>query len=159
MRSATAAATIRTPGLAVVYDHDHSAFTYATVQKLAARFSEVAIVTPREGVAEEEPLVNRQGIQRRLVELGVRVYGFAQPRFDERIAEGRLALDSVLVEREIAVLDQVALLAHAMPRVPNDELAAPLRAAGIEVHTIGDCHAPRSLLVATQEGNRIGLAI
>ncbi|MFZ9304906.1 MAG: NAD(P)-binding protein [Steroidobacteraceae bacterium] len=159
MRSVTAAATVRTPGLAVVYDHDHSAFTYATVQKLADRFSEVAIVTPREGVAEEEPLVNRQGIQRRLVELGVRVYGFAQPRFDERIAEGRLALDSVLVEREIAVLDQVALLAHAMPRVPNDELAAPLRAAGIEVHTIGDCHAPRSLLVATQEGNRIGLAI
>ncbi len=158
-RQTAATAMTRTPGLAVVYDHDHSAFTYATVQKLAESFSEVAIVTPREGVAEEEPLVNRQGIQRRLAELGVRVYGFAQPRFDERLAEGRLALESVLVQREIAVLDHVVLLAHAMPRVPDDELAVPLRAAWIEVHTIGDCHSPRSLLVATQEGNRIGLAI
>ena len=158
-RSAAAAGLPLTQGLAVVYDHDHSAFTYATVQRLAERFSEVAIVTPREGVAEEEPLVNRQGIQRRLAELGVRVYGFAQPLFDERISEGRLALGSVLVERELAVLENVVLLAHAMPRVPNDELAAPLRAAGLEVHTIGDCHAPRSLLVATQEGNRVALAI
>jgi len=158
-RSNAAGVMTRTQGLAVVYDHDHSAFTYATVQKLAERFSEVAIVTPREGLAEEEPLVNRQGIQRRLAELGVRVYGFAQPLFDERISEGRLALGSVLVERELAVLENVVLLAHAMPRVPNDELAAPLRAAGLEVRTIGDCHAPRSLLVATQEGNRVGLAI
>lgn len=149
----------RTPGLAVLYDHDHGAFTYATVQKLAALFESVVIVTPREGVAEEEALVNRQGIQRRLAELGVRVYGFAQPLFDERIAEGRLALGSVLVDRELQVLENVVLLAHAMPRIPDDDLAAPLRAAGLEVRTIGDCHAPRSLLVATQEGYRVGLSI
>lgn len=146
-------------GLAVVYDHDHSAFTYATVQRLAACFTRVAIVTPREGLAEEEALVNRQGIHLRLAALGVEVYRFAEPVFDERVAEGQLTLRSVLVERELAVLDDVVLIAHACPRVPEDLLAAPLRAAGVEVRMVGDCYAPRSLLVATQEGSRAGLAV
>jgi hypothetical protein len=79
--------------------------------------------------------------------------------FDERIAEGRLTLRSVLVEREVGVLEDVVLLAHACPRAPDDQLSAPLRAAGVEVRQIGDCYAPRSLLVATQEGNRAGLAV
>jgi 2,4-dienoyl-CoA reductase-like NADH-dependent reductase (Old Yellow Enzyme family) len=149
----------RESGLAVVYDHDHSAFTYATVQRLAAHFERVAIVTPREGLAEEEALVNRQGIHLRLAELDVAVHRFAEPVFDERIAEGRLTLRSVLVERELGVLEDVVLLAHACPRVPDDPLTAPLRAAGVEVRQIGDCYAPRSLLVATQEGNRAGLAV
>jgi hypothetical protein len=149
----------RQPGLAVVYDHDHSAFTYATVQRLAAHYARVAIVTPREGLAEEEALVNRQGIHRRLAALDVAVHRYAEPVFDERIAEGRLALEDVLVGRERAVLDDVALLAHACARVPEDGLAAPLRAAGVEVRLVGDCYAPRSLLVATQEGSRAGLAI
>jgi 2,4-dienoyl-CoA reductase-like NADH-dependent reductase (Old Yellow Enzyme family) len=149
----------RQPGLAVVYDHDHSAFTYATVQRLAAHYARVAIVTPREGLAEEEALVNRQGIHRRLAALDVAVHRYAEPVFDERVAEGRLALEDVLVGRERAVLDDVALLAHACARVPEDGLAAPLRAAGVEVRLVGDCYAPRSLLVATQEGSRAGLAI
>jgi hypothetical protein len=35
-------------------------------------------------------------------------------------------------------------------------MAAPLRAAGTEVHQIGDCFAPRLPLNATAEGHRIG---
>ncbi len=146
-------------GLAVIYDHDHTAFTYATAELLARRFERVAIVTPREGIAAEEPLVNRQGIQQRLAMLGVQVFGFAEPVVDEAIGEGRLALRSTLVERELAVLEDVVLLSHATSRVPNDSLAAPLRIAGIAVQRIGDCRAPRSLLVATQEGYRAGLAL
>lgn len=91
--------------------------------------------------------------------LGVQVFGFAEPVVDEAIGEGRLALRSTLVERELAVLEDVVLLSHATSRVPNDSLAAPLRVAGIAVQRIGDCRAPRSLLVATQEGYRAGLAL
>lgn len=149
----------RERGLALIYDHDHTAFTYATAELLARRFERVGIVTPREGIAAEEPLVNRQGIQQRLATLGVQVFGFAEPLVDERIGEGRVILRSTLVDRELAVLEDVVLLSHATSRVPNDELSAPLRAAGFPVQRIGDCRAPRSLLVATQEGYRAGLAL
>ena len=146
-------------GLAVIYDHDHTAFTYAAVELLTRRFERVAIVTPREGIAAEEPLVNRQGIQQRLARLGVRIFGFAEPMLDERLGEGRVTLCDTLLDRESALLEDVVLLCHATPRIPNDELAAPLRAMDITVRSIGDCRAPRSLLVATQEGYRAGLAI
>jgi hypothetical protein len=43
--------------------------------------------------------------------------------------------------------------------VPDDGLVAPLRAAGVELHVVGDCQAPRSLLVATGEGYAAGMRI
>jgi hypothetical protein len=43
--------------------------------------------------------------------------------------------------------------------VPDDALAAPLRAAGNDLRLVGDCFAPRSMLVATAEGHRVGLAL
>jgi len=149
----------RQAGLALIYDHDHTAFTYATAELLARRFARVALVTPREGVAAEEPLVNRQGIQQRLALAQVQIIGFAEPVVDERIGEGRVVLRSVLVERDLVELDGLALLCHATARVPNDALAEPLRRAGLAVHTIGDCRAPRSLRVATYEGYRAGLEL
>ena len=42
---------------------------------------------------------------------------------------------------------------------PNDELALPLKAAGVEVHLIGDCRAARNILAATAEGDAIGRAL
>ena len=149
----------REAGLAVIYDHDHTAFTYATALLLARRFERVVLVTPREGIAAEEPLVNRLGIQQRLAEQGVQVFGFAEPVVDERLGEGKLMLRSTLVERAVAELEGLVVLSHATARVPNDTLAEPLRATGVAVHAIGDCRAPRSLLVATQEGYRAGLAV
>jgi hypothetical protein len=53
----------------------------------------------------------------------------------------------------------VAFLAYSTPRAPNDELAEPLRAAGIEVRTIGDCALPRGLLAATAEGHAAAMAL
>ena len=41
-------------------------------------------------------------------------------------------------------------------RVPEDALAGPLRAAGIEVHLVGDCALPRGVLAATAEGHAAG---
>ena len=44
----------------------------------------------------------------------------------------------------------------ATPRVPNDELAAPLRALGVELHLVGDAYAPRFVVTATAEGHKVG---
>lgn len=148
----------RETGTAVVFDQDHTAFTYAATEMLLQRFSQVVLVTPRPGLAAEEPLVNRQGIYRRLYGKGVEVITLSEPVLGDEFAEGVLSTRHLLggpAQR----IESVALVTHATARVPDDALAAPLRAAGIEVHLIGDCQAPRSLLVAGAEGHRLGNAL
>ena len=44
--------------------------------------------------------------------------------------------------RETVITD-VALFTYATARIPNDELAEPLRKAGLDVREIGDARAPR----------------
>ena len=78
--------------------------------------------------------------------------------FGDEFADGVLETRHVLGGRRSAIED-VALLTYATARVPDDALAAPLRAAGIDLRLVGDCFAPRSMLVATGEGHRVGLAL
>ena len=148
----------RESGTAVIYDHDHTVFTYSTAELLTRFYDRVVIVTPREGVAAEEPLVNRQGIHQRLADRKIDVVSWHEVVFDEGLLEGRVTLREVrgLGER---VIEEVTLLTHATPRIPNDALVAPLREAGVGVSMIGDAHAPRSLLVATAEGYRCAMAL
>lgn len=150
--------TTREEGTAVLVDQDHTAFTYATAEMLLKRFTRVVLVTPRPGIAAEEPLVNRQGIYRRLYGKGIEVITLSEIVFDDEFADGVLTTRHLLggpAQR----IEGVALLAHATARIPDDALAAPLRAAGIEVTLVGDCFAPRSLLVATREGHALGNAL
>jgi 2,4-dienoyl-CoA reductase-like NADH-dependent reductase (Old Yellow Enzyme family)/thioredoxin reductase len=156
---------VPTEGTAVVIDQDHSAFTYATTELLAKCFSHVVLLTPRESIAAEEPLVNRQGIQHRLAQAGVELRCASEPD----MSGGAEALESQLATAELAVRDvygrtqrpieNVVLITHAMARLPQDEWIAALRASGVELHVIGDAYAPRSLLVATSEGYRCGMAL
>ena len=41
----------------------------------------------------------------------------------------------------------------------NAELIPPLRAAGLEVHAVGDCVAPRRLESAVREGHQVARAL
>ena len=148
----------RETGTAVVVDQDHTAFTYATAEMLLKRFTRVVLVTPRPGLAAEEPLVNRQGIYRRIYGKGVEVLTLSEPVFGDEFADGVLETRHVLGGASQRI-ENVALLTYATARVPDDALAAPLRAAGIELRLVGDCYAPRSMLVATGEGHRVGLAL
>jgi 2,4-dienoyl-CoA reductase (NADPH2) len=47
----------------------------------------------------------------------------------------------------------------AMPGIPNDALAASLRARGREVHVIGDARAPRRAHAAVIDGDRVGAVL
>lgn len=153
-----AARTSREEGTAVLVDQDHTAFTYATAELLLKRFTRVVLVTPRPGLAAEEPLVNRQGIYRRLYRKGVEIVTLSELVFDDEFADGVLTTRHLLGGPSTRI-EGVALLTHATSRVPDDGLAAPLRAAGVEVRMVGDCYAPRSLLVATREGHAAGNAL
>ena len=143
------------PGTALVYDHDHTAFTYAAVELLAKRFERVVLVTPRPTIAADEPLVNRQGIYQRLYALGVTICTLSEPQLGDAFAEGVVQLRHVFTGQRTEIRD-LALLTYATSRIPDDQLAQPLRQSGLEPHLIGDCLAPRSVLVATSEGHRIG---
>ena len=148
----------RQPGTALIYDHDQTAFTYATAEFLLPKFDKVAIVTPKERLASLEALVNRQGIYRRLYRKGVEVILLHNVLPDSEFEEGIVSLANVYTGVVRQVTD-VALFTYATARLPNDALAAPLKARGIDVRLVGDAYAPRLLLNATSEGNRVGEAI
>ena len=57
---------------------------------------------------------------------------------------------------DVRLMDDVALLTYATPRVPDDSLAEPLRAAGIAVLPVGDARAPQEMLFATASGHAAG---
>ena len=147
--------TTRSRGAAVIYDMDHTAGTYASAERLHALFERVVLITPRESVAAEVPLVTRQGVLRRLHEKRIEMIVHAEPRWSERFEDGRLEYANVYTG-DIGVIEDVAFLAYATPRIPQDTLVAPLREAGIAVHLVGDCVSARGVMAATAEGHRAG---
>jgi 2,4-dienoyl-CoA reductase-like NADH-dependent reductase (Old Yellow Enzyme family) len=146
------------PGTAVVVDTDHGEGTYAAVELLARRFARVVLVTPRALIAQDVSIVARQGILRRLSEAGVEMLLLHEPRVTERFEDGVLEVEHVYTG-ERSSIDDIAFLAYSSPRAANVALAAPLRAAGIAVHMVGDSRVARGLMGATADGHAAGLAI
>ena len=140
-------------GTAVLYDHDHTAATYATAEALAAAYARVVLITPRTQIAQAVNYCSAIGIHRRLRSLGVEIVTGARPVSFEH---GVLKYEDVFSKRCTEVGD-VALLVYATPRSVRDGLASSL--AGIDCHLIGDCMAPRNLMVAIHEGHAIGNAL
>ncbi len=150
--------TAHAGGTAVIFDMDHTAGTYACAERLHALFEGVVLITPRESIASEVPLVTRQGIVRRLHEKRIQIVVHAEPRWSEQFENGVLEYVNVY-NGDVGRIEDVAFLAYATPRVPQDSLAAPLRLAGIEVHLVGDCVSPRGVMAATAEGHRAGVGL
>ncbi|MES2056536.1 MAG: FAD-dependent oxidoreductase [Pseudomonadota bacterium] len=148
----------RQPGTAVIWDEDHGAFTYDAAELLCARFERVMLLTSRDRIASDAAIVVRQGAYERLYRLGAEIVTSVRPLATSRFEEGEIAYANVHSGREGLIRD-VALFTFATPRRPNDLLAGALRAAGISVTLVGDCYAPRSVLMATAEGYRAGMEI
>jgi len=146
------------PGTAVIFDMDHTEATYAAAEALHARFARVVIITPRDTIATDVQLVTRQGILRRLAEKRIITIPLAEPRWTAACEDGKLEYANIY-NNDTGVIEDVAFLTYATPRVPNDDLAAPLRAAGIQVHLAGDCLTPQELLSATATGHAAGCAV
>lgn len=145
-------------GTAFVYDQDHTAFTYAATEFLTQKFDRVVLATPAERLGNQEALVNRQGIYRRLYALGVEIFTLHQPSADSAFEEGEVTLEHVFTGAKTQISD-VAFHSYSTPRRPNDQLVASLEASGVHVIPIGDAYAPRFLLNATQEGYAAGMSI
>jgi 2,4-dienoyl-CoA reductase-like NADH-dependent reductase (Old Yellow Enzyme family) len=141
-------------GLAVLLDLDATPATYDTAELLAARFRRLILLTPREGIARDSPLLVAQGVHRRLAALRVEILTCREA---VALDGSRLVLRHVLTGAE-EVVAGVDLFAHASARVPRDGLLEPLRAAGIPVRAVGDALAPRLMLSAVREGQEAGEA-
>jgi 2,4-dienoyl-CoA reductase-like NADH-dependent reductase (Old Yellow Enzyme family)/thioredoxin reductase len=148
----------RESGRIVIYDKDHTEMTYAAAEFFAGIFDEVVLITPRERIASDVSLINRQGIYRRLFQKRVRIITSSEPCSDSALDEGRLAIANIY-NLDRSEINDIAALTYATARVPNDQLSYPLRARGLDVRVIGDCYAPRSVLAATREGHALGNAL
>lgn len=145
-------------GTAVLFDADHTEGTYAAAEALRSRFDRVVIVTPRDTIATDVAMTTRQGILRRMAEQRIEVVTLAEPRWSDACADGRLDIVNVY-NGDVRLIEDLALLTYATPRVPDDTLAAPLRAAGIQVVPVGDARAPQEMLFATASGHAAGEAV
>jgi len=145
----------RQPGTAVLFDMDHGEGVYAAAEFLRARFDRMVIMTPRDTIATEIPLVTRQGILRRMCTQGIETIVLATPEWDRGIEAGRLRWRGVFGTGG-GVISDLALLTYATPRLPADALLAPLRAAGMVPRRVGDCAGPQGLLHATASGHAAG---
>jgi 2,4-dienoyl-CoA reductase-like NADH-dependent reductase (Old Yellow Enzyme family) len=149
----------RQQGTAVILDMDHTEGTYAAADLLKAVFDRVVLMTPRESVAWDVPLVTRQGILRRIHRNGIELLVSSEPRWTEAFEqEGRLEWANVFTGAGGGI-DDVAFFAYATPRAPDVALVEPLRAAGLAVHLVGDCRSARGLMAATAEGHAVGNAL
>ncbi len=143
------------PGTAVIYDHDHTKMTYAAAEWMSDKFDRVVIVTPRDRIASDEALVNRQGIYDRLYKRKVQLITSCEPSADSAFEDGQVTVVNAFNGEE-QVIDDVSLFTYATPRIPNADMVPALEQAGIEYHLIGDVYAPRVVVAATADGNRVG---
>jgi 2,4-dienoyl-CoA reductase-like NADH-dependent reductase (Old Yellow Enzyme family) len=156
LRSAMAGlAGRRGAGTAVIFDMDHSEGVYAAAETLHAQFEKVVIITPRDTIASELHLMVRLGVLRRMAEKHIGIVTLSFPVWSEALEGGCLEYANIYTGERGAVAD-VAFLAYATPRVPNDGLAGALRQAGVAVQLVGDCLAPGELLAATAGGHAAG---
>ena len=142
----------------VIFDRDHTEMTYAAAEFLSSRFTEVIIVTPRDRIASDCSLINRQKIYSRLYSNGVKLISDHEP-LDLRNLEKGIVILRNIYNCSLMELKNIVALTYATSRRPNDQLVEPAMNAGLEVTSIGDCYAPRSLLSATAHGFSVGCQI
>jgi 2,4-dienoyl-CoA reductase-like NADH-dependent reductase (Old Yellow Enzyme family)/thioredoxin reductase len=147
--------TQRQSGTAVVFDMDATEGTYASAEYLRRLFDRVVIVTPRDRIAEDVPLVNRLGILRRFAKLKIDVMTLARIDADSRLEDGVLRVSNVY-SGALEEITDVVLLTYATPRAPDLAAIEAFATSAPEVHVVGDCYAPGSTMAATAHGHRIG---
>jgi hypothetical protein len=141
-------------GTALLYDHDHTAGTYAVAEALARTHAHTVLVTPRTQIAQAVNYCSAIGVYRRLYGLGVEIVTASEP---VSWSGGVVSVANVFsgARREVG---EVRTFVYATPRRADDALLRTL-AAALPVHGIGDCMAPRNMLIAIHEGHRIACGI
>ena len=136
---------------AVLFDHDHTAPTYAVAQALAASHEQVVLLTPRTQIAQAVNYCSALGVHRRLHGLDIEIVTATEPV--EIRDDGTVLCRNVFSGHE-GEIEEVDTVVYATPRRVVDDLARKL--ADLSPTLIGDCLAPRNLLIAIHEGHMVG---
>jgi hypothetical protein len=142
-------------GTAVIFDMDHTEGTYALAVRLRSLVDRVVLVTPRERVAGDVALVSALGIQRRLQQQAIETMPFGEIAAESELENGLVRIRNIHSGRLIDITD-VVVLTYSTPRVPDDALYDELRGRYADIHRVGDCRQPRTVLLATTEGHALG---
>lgn len=142
-------------GTAVIFDMDHTEGTYALAVRLRSLVDRVVLVTPRERVAGDVALVSALGIQRRLQQQAIETMPFGEIAAESELENGLVRIRNIHSGRLIDITD-VVVLTYSTPRVPDDALYDELRGRYADIHRVGDCRQPRTVLLATTEGHTLG---
>jgi hypothetical protein len=109
------------------------------------------IFTPRERLASDVLLLNRQSLYQQLHVAHIEIVTDCEPtdldRLDECVLEVRNIYNFAITE-----LDEIAAITNSTPRIPNDEVRTPLEAAGKDVVLVGDCYAPNLIAGSNPPG-------
>jgi len=128
---------------------------WGTAEFLAERGRQVTVVTPLLAAGPEIPAQSAPSLFRRLRARGAR---WITSHTIREVRERQVVAAHVLSGRPTVLEDVDTLI-----RVPHQEacvgLANALSAAGVRVHTIGDCVAPRRITEAIREGHVLGRAL
>ena len=142
-------------GTAVLFDMDATEGTYASAELMRRLFDRVVIVTPRDRIAEDVPLVNRLGILRRFALQGIESMTLGEIDAGSSLESGVVHVRNVYTGALTDIPD-VVLLTYATPRAPDLSGIDAFASAAPEIHVIGDAYAPGSTMAATAHGHRIG---
>jgi dimethylglycine catabolism A len=135
----------------LVVDHTGQQIGCAVAELAADRGGHAEVVSRQFHPAIDFGLTNTVALYRRLFQKGVELTAHHDLR---DVRDGVVTLFNYYNQRErrIEGVDQVVVVTAP---IPNDELLAPLRDAGLDVRPIGDCVAPRDIEYATYEGHRV----
>ena len=139
---------------AVLFDHDHTAATYAVAEALAGSHRNVVLITPRTQIAQAVNYCSGLGVHRRLHCLDVEIVTATEPV--EIREDGTIRCRNVFSGHE-GTIEEVDTVVYATPRRVDDTLAR--RLADLSPTLVGDCLAPRNLAVAIHEGHAIANAL
>ncbi len=125
-----------------------------TAECLLARGNEVWLVTPVTAGAEIDAF-SRPPLMRRLMAGGLRLL---EHRNLVAVGPGDVTVAEVW-SGALETLEGVDHVVTAWYGVASDELAEPVRSAGLEVHVVGDALAPRRAIDAMWDGFRVAVAL
>jgi 2,4-dienoyl-CoA reductase-like NADH-dependent reductase (Old Yellow Enzyme family)/thioredoxin reductase len=145
----------RQGGTAVLLDCDGTDGTYAAAERLRQLFDRVVIVTPRDRIADDVPLVNRLGVLRRFAHLSIESMTLASIDPGSPLEEAVLRVTNTYTGA-VQEIGEVALFAYATPRAPSIGALAALESRVEAFHVIGDAYAPGTAMAATAQGHRVG---
>jgi hypothetical protein len=118
----------------------------------------VIVVTPRDRIAEDVPLVQRLGIERRFAQQRIEVVTLSEPAKQTRWEDGILVYRNVH-SGDLAEIRDVMLFTYSGHRVPEDALVRELEPHVKTLYVIGDAYAPRGVMAATAQGHEVGLSV